>query len=245
MSAGVKQVRIRYVSGRRAGLFGSDALAALLLAAGIGSVANAGVRQTAVAAAPYYMGDPASDVVSLAINVDWGEEYIPGILAVLAEHDVPATFFLTGQWCDRQPQLARRIQLSGCELGNHSYSHAAPSRLSAEEIVAEIMAAETAIRNATGYTTRLYAPPAGECAEPVAAAAASCGYATVLWSADSIDWRDQDPTVIYQRVLRRLRGGGIILAHPTAATLAALPSLITAIEAEGYTFVTVSENLGL
>ena len=196
-------------------------------------------------AQPYRCGAENSDCVSLSFNVDWGEEYLPDILAVLAENDVPATFFLTGRWCDEHTELAARIAEAGHELGNHGYSHASPNESSREEIIDEIDRTEQSIREATGVATRLYAPPAGETEEHVLEAAEQAGYCTVLWSVDTIDWQQPEADTVLQRVTEGLRGGAIILAHPTACTLQALPDIIEAARAAGYRFVTVSENLGL
>lgn len=193
----------------------------------------------------YRCGAADSDEVSLSFNVDWGEEYLPDILAVLAEKEVKATFFLTGRWCDNNPQLAADIAAAGHELGNHGYSHASPNASGEEEIVEEIERTAESIRSAAGVETRLYAPPSGEAEEHVLTAAARAGCETVLWSIDTVDWQKPDAATVLQRVTNQLHGGAIILAHPTACTLEALPRIIEDARAKGYRFVTVSENLGL
>lgn len=195
--------------------------------------------------APFRCGDPDSKLISLAINVDWGEEYIPDLLQVLADHGVKATFFLTGRWADLHPDIAATIAEAGHELGNHGYSHTSPNASSREEILAEISRTEQAIANATGVTTRLYAPPSGEEEDHVLAAAAEAGYETILWSVDTIDWQEPDVQTMVDRVLNKIHGGAIILAHPTANTVDALAILIPALQEKGYTFATVSANLGL
>jgi probable sporulation protein (polysaccharide deacetylase family) len=194
---------------------------------------------------PYRSGDPESSCISLAINVDWGEEFIPDLLQVLADNGVSATFFLTGRWCDLNPDLAADIAAAGHELGNHGYSHKSPNASSREAIIDEIQRTEAAIEKATGIVTRLYAPPSGEEEPHVIAAAAEAGYDTILWSVDTIDWQKPDAATIIERVKNKIRGGAIILAHPTAATVEALKSLIKDLEEEGYAFVPVSVNLGL
>ena len=111
---------------------------------------------------PYRSGSEDSQNISLAINVDWGEEYLPDILAVLEENDISATFFLTGRWCDNNAALAKDIAEAGHELGNHGYSHSSPNASSIQEIVDEITRTEESIQNATGIKTHLFAPPSGE-----------------------------------------------------------------------------------
>jgi len=235
-------MRMLYVSRRALRLAGIYAAAVALLLAGAGVFLP---RSQETMAPPYRSGPTESAMVSLAFNVDWGEEYIPELLQVLADHDIQATFFLTGRWTDNNPDLAKAISDAGHEIGNHGYSHTSPNASTLEEIIQEINQAEQAILNATGVTTTLYAPPSGECHQHVLQAAEQAGYDTVLWSVDTIDWQRPSPDVIVDRVVSNIHGGAIVLAHPTANTVAALPAIIQELTAKGYAFVTVSENLGL
>ena len=237
-------MRVLFCS-RHGALLGLVYMAALALLICGGLAVLPKVYSEPVLAEAYRCGAADSDEVSLSFNVDWGEEYLPDILALLAEKDVKATFFLTGRWCDNNPQLAADIAAAGHELGNHGYSHASPNASDEAEIVAEIERTAEAIRSATGVEPRLYAPPGGESEEHVLAAAKRAGCETVLWSVDTIDWQQPDADTVLQRVTTQLQGGAIILAHPTACTLEALPGIIEDARAKGYRFVTVSENLGL
>ncbi len=105
----------------------------------------------------------------------------------------------------------------------------------------EIRRAERAIAAAGGGRTRLYAPAFGELAPAVLRAAHELGYRTVMWSADTIDWRPwHSADIIAARALRGLRPGAIILMHPTSRTLAALPGILEGMRARGLKAVTVS-----
>ena len=222
-------------------------LAGCLLLLGISLISPSSQETVANADAqePYRCGPIDSDNISLAINVDWGEEYIPDMLRILAEKNVQATFFLTGRWADNNPDLAADIAAAGHELGNHGYSHTSPNASSVAEITEEIQRTETAIKNATGQTTVLYAPPSGESEDHVLSAASELGYDTILWSVDTIDWQKPTAETIIDRVESKIHGGAIILAHPTAPTVEALPQLIDDLKEKGYNFATVSSNLGL
>ena len=237
-------MRVFFCSKQRA-LLGLVYGAALALLAAGGIAVLPGTEARPALAQPYRCGDADSSLVSLSFNVDWGEEYLPDILSLLEEEGVRATFFLTGRWCDEHPDLAAAIAEAGHELGNHGYSHASPNASAPAEIIGEISRTEQSIRRAAGVTTRLYAPPSGEEEEHVLAAAAEAGYQTVLWSVDTVDWQQPDAATVRQRVAAGLQGGAIILAHPTACTLAALPGIIADVRAAGCRLVPVSENLGL
>ena len=95
----------------------------------------------------------------------------------------------------------------------------------------------------TGEETVLFAPPSGDVNAQVVADASSCGCQTIMWTADTIDWRDQDVSKIYARVERNLKPGVFVLMHPTQATLEALPEIILLAKSQGYTFMTVGEQL--
>ncbi|MGE5508088.1 MAG: hypothetical protein ACM3RP_06375, partial [Chitinophagales bacterium] len=86
-------------------------------------------------------------------------------------------------------------------------------------------------------------PPAGAFSPEVVRTAAAEGYWTILWSADSIDWQRPAPSVIIERVLRKISPGGLVLLHPTEPTVQALPGLISALRNLGYELVTVPELL--
>ena len=242
-------MRIVYFSKHKA-LLGAVYFAALVVLAAAGLAVFPLLRQEPAAPAaagvePFRCGAADSMAVSLAINVDWGEEYLPDILAVLEENDISATFFLTGRWCDNNAALAADMARAGHELGNHGYSHTSPNASTIDEIIDEISRTEESIRQATGATTRLYAPPSGEEEDHVLQAAAQAGYHTVLWSVDTIDWQKPDAATVVERVCGKIHGGAIILAHPTACTLEALPVIIQRLREEGYSFVTVGQNLAL
>ena len=220
---------------------------ALLVFAGIGILVGsykAMPSAVAVNAQPFYKGDGAGQKISLAINVDWGEEYIEGMLKVLEENKAKATFFLTGRWTELHPDLAFRIKEAGHELGNHAFSHKSPNKLSYEENRQEIIRTAQTIKAAAGVETKLYAPPSGEKDAHVLRAAADLGYNTILWSLDTIDWKRPPADSIIKKIVAKARGGDIILAHPTSPTLDALPTILKELQAKGFSFVTVSENLG-
>ncbi|HPT83178.1 MAG TPA: polysaccharide deacetylase family protein [Limnochordia bacterium] len=192
---------------------------------------------------PYYRGPNSEPRVSLMFNVDWGDEYIPGLLEVLDQADVTVTWFLTGRWAKRAPELAKAISDAGHEIGNHGGWHGLPSAMSREETVRLIQEGEDLILEATGQRPQVFAPPAGDYTQETVAVAAELGYKTVLWTIDTVDWQRPAPTKIIDRVLSGLVNGALILMHPTGPTLEALPVVLDHLAARGFQCVTVSELL--
>lgn len=196
-----------------------------------------------VAQEPIYHGPGDAPCVALTVNVDWGEEYIPSLLAVSKKKEIPLTFFITGRWADKFPDLVREIHAAGHEIGNHAYSHAHPDRLSVEDNVQEIERAAAVLARITGTRTTLFAPPYGERGPAVLEAAEAAGHKTVLWSVDSIDWKRPPAAAITARVVDGAHNGAIVLLHPTETTVAALPAIADGLRRRGFELVTVSRML--
>lgn len=193
-------------------------------------------------------------VMALTINVDWGEEYLPGILAELDRKQAKATFFVTGRWAKKNPELVKEIATRGHEIGNHGYSHPHPDKISVAANEEEISKTEKIIQDITGLKTKFYAPPYGERGTPGLKAAQNLGYRTVLWTLDTVDWRPEStPEVIAKRILnpsvrfgiKPSKEGAIVLMHPKQNTSKALPSILEELEREGFRCITLTELITL
>lgn len=193
---------------------------------------------------PVYHGNPNSSRVALAINVAWGEEYLPEILKVLTEENTKATFFLVGSWVKAFPDLTKELLRYGHELGNHGLFHGHPLQMKREELKRIISENEQLIRSVTRRTpANLFAPPYGEISPLIVSAAGELGYQTIMWSVDSVDWKNPAPEILLNRVLSKIEAGGIILLHPTAPTKTVFRELIRSLRKKGLEPGTVSEVL--
>jgi len=182
----------------------------------------------------------------VALTFDDGPgPYTTDLVAKLRHARAPATFFMVGERVDALPGLARRVASGGFEIGNHSYTHADLTRLSRADAERELTRTSKAIRQATGQPVTLMRPPYGARNHAVDLAVQQAGLTTVLWDADTLDWRYRNSASVIKRALRKSTSGSIILMHdihPT--TVKAVPGLIRDLRERGYTLVTVSELLG-
>ncbi|MFZ5645758.1 MAG: polysaccharide deacetylase family protein [Bacillota bacterium] len=192
---------------------------------------------------PIYQGNSRNKDIALTVNVFWGEEHVPLMLEILKENNVKATFFLGGTWVKKYPDLAERIVREGHEIGSHGYSHPHPDKLSKSANLREIQKAEEIIYQATGVRPRLFAPPYGERGPSVLQAADEASYTTILWSIDTLDWQLPQPDVVVSRVVSKAHNGAIVLMHPTAPTVKALPEIVKKLKGQGYKLVPVSRLL--
>jgi probable sporulation protein (polysaccharide deacetylase family) len=191
-----------------------------------------------------YQGNPKKPQVALAINVAWGEEYLPEMLKILASQKVKVTFFIVGSWVKAFPEILTAMAESGHEIANHGLYHGHPLQMNREELRRLITENETLLTEVLRHKpTKLFAPPYGEVNPQIVAAAGEIGYRTIMWSVDTIDWKNPAPETLVQRVLAKIAPGGIILMHPTVASRQALLPLIRALKQRGLQPVTVSEVL--
>jgi len=192
---------------------------------------------------PIYKGNENEQVIALECNVVWGTEYIGPMLDILKEKDIRITFFIGGDWAKNNPDLLKRIAGEGHEIGNHGYSHQHHNNLNLDGNRKEILDTEKVVEAVTGIKTTLFAPPYGEFNKTTLQAAASLGYQTIMWSIDTIDWRRDGTDKILQRVMKDPHNGALILMHPTADTVTALPVMIEKLQGLGYHIGTVSDAI--
>jgi probable sporulation protein (polysaccharide deacetylase family) len=191
---------------------------------------------------PTYKGNPQKPMVALMINVAWGDEYLEPMLETLAKEKVKATFFLDGSWLSKHPDTAKEILRQGHELSNHAYSHPMMSRLSLARQRQEIERTERLLAE-LGVRNRWFAPPSGDYNAATVKAASEYGLRTVLWTLDTIDWKNPPAWSIVTKVSTRVKPGTLILMHPTASTRDALAGIIRAIRKQGYEPGTVADTL--
>ncbi|OIQ08837.1 peptidoglycan-N-acetylglucosamine deacetylase [Moorella thermoacetica] len=193
---------------------------------------------------PIYQGDPERKAIALTFTIDWGEEYLPAILTALEKVGARATFFPTGQWAERHPELVRQMAAAGHEIGNHGQSHPHPDNLSREENRQDILQGEATLKAITGKKPVLYSPPYGESKPQVVAAASDLGYKFIMWTINTGDYLpNTQPEDILATILPKCQNGAIVLLHPTEPAAKALPELLQQLKERGYALVTTSEIL--
>jgi len=164
---------------------------------------------------PIYSVDTDKKQVALSFDAAWGNEDTQQILDILKDNEVRATFFMTGNWVNSYPDDVKRIQAAGHDLGNHSDSHKEMSKLTAKERKEELMKVHNKVKALTGVEMNLFRPPYSDYNNDVILDATSCGYYTIQWNVDSLDWKDYGAESIVSTVCDNecLCNGAIILCH--------------------------------
>ena len=190
-----------------------------------------------------YRGNTQKTNVSLMFNVYENTEVVEGIVNVLNEKKVKATFFVGGCWADDNAETLKFIVHSGHELANHGYFHKDHKKLNYEKNKEEIALTGVVVTALCGAKLSLFAPPSGSFSETTLESAYDLGYKVIMWSKDTIDWRDSDQNLIYNRATKNPSNGDLILMHPKQHTLKALPKIIDFYVDLGYKITTVSDNI--
>ncbi|MFJ5665347.1 polysaccharide deacetylase family protein [Micromonospora sp. LA-10] len=191
-----------------------------------------------------------TDEPLVALTFDDGPrpQWTPMVLDTLAEHRVPATFFLVGERARRHAPLVRG-RMDGHEVGNHSWAHRDLARMDAATVYDDLRRSHDAIAAATGAAPRLLRPPWGHLGGAVLYASARLDYRLVLWTLQMVESEfPHDPAGHARRIVAEVRPGTIVLGHDVGddrrlVALRGLPDMIDGLRARGYTFVTVSELL--
>ncbi|WFA09755.1 polysaccharide deacetylase family protein [Tissierella sp. Yu-01] len=190
----------------------------------------------------YYKGTKEEKIVAFVCNVDWGNEHINDMLRIFEENDIYISFFLTGRWAKENPDIVKQIHKYNHEIGNHGYNHIDYSQLSYEQNKEEISKANDVIEEIIGIRPNLFGPPSGAFNENTVKAAKDLGSKVIMWSVDTIDWReDSTKELIYKRVTSKIENSSIVLMHPTENTVKALPEIIKYLFENGYKIGTISD----
>jgi peptidoglycan/xylan/chitin deacetylase (PgdA/CDA1 family) len=188
---------------------------------------------------------------SVALTFDDGPNarYVDEVLADLARYDARGTFFVVGAAAQEDPAALRKLVAAGEEIGNHSFTHARLVGVAVGRVADEVERTDAVIR-AAGYGGPIFFRPP-YCKKLVSAPYYLWrqGRTTVTWDfePDSTASPAGDPRAMARSVAANARPGSIILLHPWGeaggASRRALPLILEALAARGYSFVTISELL--
>jgi peptidoglycan-N-acetylglucosamine deacetylase len=228
----------------------------LPLLAGVAAAVTAGYNTMAPRSQLYgrtLTGEPRPSR-RLALTYDDGpnDTHTLDLLAVLARHNVRATFFMIGSFVRQRPEIARSVAAAGHTIGNHTMTHPNLIFRLGNDVRRELEDCERAFDDAGVARAGLFRPPHGGRTPTVLRISRSMGLEPVMWSVSAWDWNPHPPEKIAKLVQRQLLGGDVILMHDgghqrigvdRSASVRATELIIQRCLAEGYEFVTVPEMM--
>lgn len=194
-----------------------------------------------------YLGDTTQKVIYLTFDAGYENGCTAKILDILQKHNVPAAFFLVGNYMQTHPDLVKRMANEGHIVANHTMHHPNMSKISDEaSFRKELEGVENLYKEITGKDMpKFYRPPQGVYSQKNLEMAQKMGYKTVFWSLAYVDWNnDAQPTKDYafSKLLPRTHNGAVVLLHSTSQTNAQiLDELLTKWKEQGYTFASIEE----
>ncbi len=193
---------------------------------------------------PLFYVKKAAPEVCLTFDISWGEKTLPLVLKVLQDTQVPATFFISSPWAVRHPEAVKSIVAGGHEVASHGERHINLSQYSMDIVKENISKAHHDISTVAGKVAPFFRPPNGDYDDMVIDTARGLGYETVIWSVDTLDWKNPGPRYMIDRVMAKAFPGAIILCHASDSSKEihlALPSIISNLRSKGYKLVTLSQ----
>ncbi len=197
---------------------------------------------------PIYRVITPEKAAALTFDIGWGEVSPGRVLDVLRKKGLSCTFFLSGPWAASHPQVVRRIAEEGHEIGSHGWWHDNLSQCSRERIIESLRRTRDTITSLVGNEASLFRPPNGDYDDEVVLTAREQGYHTIIWSLDTLDWKNPGVDFMVNRVLTRAQSGDIILCHASDSakeTYLALPAIVDGLTANGFRITKLSDLLAL
>lgn len=194
----------------------------------------------------YYVDYSGEKVLYLTFDNGYEQGYTEGILDVLKEESVPATFFVTGHYVKSEPKLVKRMVDEGHIIGNHSYHHPDFSIMSKKAIKEELEALEQAVAHISDQKNLKYLrPPRGIFNEQSLKWSNELGYIHIFWSLAFNDWNTNQQKgwqYAYDQMMEQIHPGAIVLLHTVSSDNAeALPNVISELKKQGYEFKSLDD----
>lgn len=184
--------------------------------------------------------------LALTFNIGWGDEKAEPILDILKKENAPAaTFFLSGSWAERHPDLVARMVKEGYEIGILGYEYKDYTDLEEEKIRRDIMKAQESFKKLNVKNIELLRAPTGDFDKRTLKIAERFGYTVVHWSLDTKDWTNPGTATIVDNA-SKAKKGDILLMHASDSakqTAEALPLVLKNIRSKNIKMVTVSEMI--
>ncbi|MBO0586059.1 polysaccharide deacetylase family protein [Sporosarcina sp. E16_8] len=182
-----------------------------------------------------------NSIKQIALTFDDGPDpkVTTQILETLNKYNAKATFFMLGSRVEYYPEIAKKVQEAGHELGNHTWNHPDLTKAGMEKVRTEINETSSIIENVTGQKVTVFRPPYGAVNKAVRS---QTNLPVVLWDVDTLDWKHRDPNQLLEHVKGATKDGSIVLMHDIhKSTADGLDAVLAYLQSEGYTFVKVSE----
>ncbi|WMJ22509.1 polysaccharide deacetylase family protein [Paludicola sp. MB14-C6] len=192
---------------------------------------------------PIYYVDTKDKKIALTFDCAWENSNTQEILDLLSTANAKATFFVTGDFCERHPNDVKMLSKAGHSIQNHSNKHPHVKNIEKERLIKDTTECDKIIENITGKKPTLYRAPYGEYSNTMLSVfETDLKHKVIQWNVDSVDWKRPTPEKMNERILKGVKPGSILLFHNDIEnTTQALTTLLPTLRKQGYEFVLVED----
>lgn len=197
---------------------------------------------------PIYRVKTEEKKLALTFDINWAEnDELDNILEVLDKYNVKATFFIMGGWVNYSEEnrdKLKKIKEGGHEIGNHSYIHPMFSKITEDRMKEELEKTNKIIEDTVGEKVKLFRFPSGDYTKKSCEFISEQEMVSIQWDVDSVDWKQNGAEEEYNRVMKKISSGSILLFHNNAKyTPGNLDRIINELQKDDYNFVKVGEMI--
>ncbi|MEZ0180829.1 polysaccharide deacetylase family protein [Flavobacterium oncorhynchi] len=195
-----------------------------------------------------FCNNPLETAKKIALTFDDGpSEFTLEVLALLKKYNAKATFFCIGKNVETHPEIVKQIIAEGHLVGNHSYSHSKFFDFyNAKQIKEEIEKTDSLLEKYTLKKINFFRPPYGVTTPSIRRALKITGHKTIGWNIRSLDGGTTNVELIFNRIIKRVSPGGIVLLHDTGShSVIVLEQFLQFLQQNNYQVVPIEELLNL
>lgn len=182
--------------------------------------------------------------IALTFNISWGEEKVYDILKQLNQNQVRATFFVSGEWAEKHPDILKKISENKHEIGMLGYRYKSYLDQDINQVRKDLQYAKEVFGKLGYKDLELVRAPNGHFNDEIIKLAEGLGHKVIHWNVNPNDWQNPGTQKIVDHVMSQTKNGDIILLHASDSVKQTAESLITilpGLKNKGFKFVTVSE----
>lgn len=195
-----------------------------------------------------FCSNPFETEKKIALTFDDGPSiYTLEVLELLKKYNAKATFFCIGKNIETHPEILQKVISEGHLVGNHSYSHSKFFDFyNAKKITEEIKRTDMLLEKFTSRKINFFRPPYGVTTPSIRRALKVTGHKTIGWNIRSLDGGTQNQELIFNRLIKHISPGGIVLLHDTGEhSVLVLEQFLQFLQQNNYQVVSIEELLNL
>lgn len=195
-----------------------------------------------------FCNNPSEKEKKIAITFDDGPSvFTLEVLELLKKYNAKATFFCIGKNIEIHPEIVKQIIAQGHLVGNHSYSHSKFFDFyNAKKITEELQKTDSLLEKFTSKKINFFRPPYGVTTPSIRRALQITGHKVIGWNIRSLDGGTKNQNLIFNRIIKRVSPGGIVLLHDTGShSVLVLEQFLQFLQQNNYEVISIEELLNL